>query len=129
MDIFNDEAIQSNIGELPFSELELACTTQVQYKKSTVFDITRLLPMILMGGAENSLHVFEVHVTDLAGQETVQPLTFKVPESAPAPAEVVYNNDADLWTNTATLTVSNAALAASVLEYRAVGDEGGKRPP
>ena len=124
MDIFNDEAIQSNIGELPFSELELACTTQVQYKKSTVFDITRLLPMILMGGAENSLHVFEVHVTDLAGQETVQPLTFKVPESAPAPAEVVYNNDADLWTNTATLTVSNAALAASVLEYRAVGDEG-----
>lgn len=80
--------------------------------------------MILMGGAENSLHVFEVHVTDLAGQETVQPLTFKVPESAPAPAEVVYNNDADLWTNTATLTVSNAALAASVLEYRAVGDEG-----
>lgn len=43
MDIFNDEAIQSNIGELPFSELELACTTQVQYKKSTVFDITRLL--------------------------------------------------------------------------------------
>ena len=124
MDIFNDEAIQSNIGELPFSELELACTTQVQYKKSTVFDITRLLPMILMGGAENSLHVFEVHVTDLAGQETVQPLTFKVPESAPAPAEVVYNNNADLWTNTATLTVSNAALAASVLEYRAVGDEG-----
>ena len=124
MDIFNDEAIQSNIGELPFSELELACTTQVQYKKSTVFDITRLLPMILMGGAENSLHVFEVHVTDLAGQETVQPLTFKVPESAPAPAEVVYNNDAALWTNTATLTVSNAALAASVLEYRAVGDEG-----
>ena len=110
MDIFNDEAIQSNIGELPFSELELACTTQVQYKKSTVFDITRLLPMILMGGAENSLHVFEVHVTDLAGQETVQPLTFKVPEAAPAPAEVVYNNDADLWTNTATLTVSNAAL-------------------
>lgn len=126
MDIFNDEAIQSNIGELPFSELELACTTQVQYKKSTVFDITQLLPMILMGGAEGSLHVFEVHVTDLAGQETIQPLTFKVPGVTPKPdpAEVVYNNDADLWANTATLTVSNATLAASVLEYRAVGDEG-----
>lgn len=114
MDLFNNEAIQSNIGELPFSELELACTTQVQYKKSTVFDITALVPMILMSGMAGSLHTFEVHVTDLAGQETVQSLVFKVPEVP----EVVYNNDADLWTNTATLTVSNAALANSVLEYR-----------
>lgn len=120
MDLFNDEGIQSNIGELPFSELELAYTTQVQYKKSTVFDITTLVPMILMGGTAGSLHTFEVHVTDLAGQETVQSLVFKVPESTPEPepAEVVYNNDANLWTNTATLTVSNAALANSVLEYR-----------
>lgn len=126
MDIFNDEAIQSNIKELPFSELELAHKTQVQYKKSTLFDITALVPMILEGGVAGTLHTFEVHVTDLAGQETVQSLVFKVPESTPNPdpAEVVYNNDADLWTNTATLTVSNAALANSVLEYRAVGDEG-----
>lgn len=122
MDIFNDETIQTAVGELPFFELELACTTQVQYKKSTVFDITRLLPMILIGGAENSLHVFEVHVTDLAGQETVQALTFKVPE-APLLPEVVYNSDADLWTNTATLTVGNADPATAVLEYRAAGEQ------
>ncbi|WP_418425471.1 PCMD domain-containing protein [Alistipes sp.] len=121
MDLFNDEGIQSNMGELPFSEFELACTTQVQYKKSTVFDITTLVPMILEGGAAGTLHTFEVRVTDLAGQETVQSLVFKVPESTPAPAEVVYNNDANLWTNTATLTVSNAALATSVLEYQAEG--------
>ena len=123
MDLFNDEGIQSNIGELPFSELELAYTTQVQYKKSTVFDITTLVPMILMGGTAGSLHTFEVHVTDLAGQETVQSLVFKVPESTPEPepAEVVYNNDADLWTNTATLTITNAPLATSVLEYQAEG--------
>lgn len=122
MDIFNDETIQTSVGELPFFELELACTTQVQYKKSTVFDITRLLPMILIGGAENSLHVFEVHVTDLAGQETVQALTFKVPE-APLLPEVVYNSDADLWTNTATLTVGNADPATAVLEYRAADEQ------
>lgn len=125
MDLFNDEAIQSILGELPFAELGLNCTTQVQYKKSTVFDITALVPLILMGGAEGSLHTFEVHVTDLAGQETVQPLTFKVPESTPEPepAEVTYNNDANLWTNTATLTISNAALGTSVLKYQATGDE------
>ena len=122
MDIFNDETIQTAVGELPFFGLELACTTQVQYKKSTVFDITRLLPMILIGGAENSLHVFEVHVTDLAGQETVQALTFKVPE-APLLPEVVYNSDADLWTNTATLTVGNADPATAVLEYRAADEQ------
>ena len=127
MDIFNDEAIHSTeLGELPFSELELAHKTQVQYKKSTLFDITALVPMILEGGVAGTRHTFEVHVTDLAGQETVQSLVFKVPESTPDPdpAEVVYNNDANLWTNTATLTVSNAPLANSVLEYRAVGDEG-----
>ena len=125
MDLFNDESIQSVFGEIMFSDLELNCTTQVQYKKSTVFDITTLVPMILEGGAEGSLHTFEVHVTDLAGQETVQPLTFKVPESTPEPepAEVAYNNDADLWANTATLTISNAALETSVLEYQAVGDK------
>lgn len=127
MDIFNDEAIHSTkLGELPFSELELAHKTQMQYKKSTLFDITALVPMILEGGTAGSLHTFEVHVTDLAGQETVQSLVFKVPESTPEPdpAEVVYNNDADLWTNTATLTITNASLATSVLEYQAVGDEG-----
>ena len=124
MDIFNDEAIHSTVlGELPFSELELAHKTQVQYKKSTLFDITALVPMILESNAAGSLHTFEVHVIDLAGQETVQSLVFKVPESTPEPepAEVVYNNDADLWTNTATLTITNAPLATSVLEYQAEG--------
>lgn len=124
MDIFNDEAIHSTVlGELPFSELELAHKTQVQYKKSTLFDITALVPMILESNAAGTLHTFEVHVTDLAGQETVQSLVFKVPESTPEPepAEVVYNNDADLWTNTATLTITNAPLATSVLEYQAEG--------
>ena len=123
MDLFNDEGIQSTFGEILFKDLNLNCTTQVQYKKSTVFDITTLVPMILEGGAAGTLHTFEVRVTDLAGQETVQSLVFKVPESTPDPdpAEVVYNNDADLWTNTATLTVSNAPLATSVLEYQAEG--------
>lgn len=126
MDLFNDEGIQSAFGEILFKTLELNCTTQVQYKKSTVFDITTLVPMILEGGAAGTLHTFEIHVTDLAGQETIQSLVFKVPESTPDPdpAEVVYNNDANLWTNTATLTVSNAALATSVLEYQAEGASG-----
>ncbi len=121
MDLFNDEGIQSAFGEILFKTLELNCTTQVQYKKSTVFDITTLVPMILEGGAAGTLHTFEIHVTDLAGQETIQSLVFKVPESTPDPdpAEVVYNNDANLWTNTATLTISNATLTTSVLEYQA----------
>lgn len=117
MNLFDDEVIQTNDEDIAFSNLNLAHQTQVQYKKSTLFDITTLVPMIPLGATAGSLHTFEVHVTDLAGQETVQSLVFKVPEVP----EVVYNNDADLWTNTATLTVSNAPLATSVLEYKAVG--------
>lgn len=119
MDIFNDEIIRTVIMDIPYAELGLDCTTQVQYKKSTVFDITNLVPMIMMGAEPNSLHIFEVHVTDLAGQQTVQALTFRAPGPAtdPEPA-VAYNNDADLWLNTATLTIENADAATAVLEYR-----------
>ena len=114
MNLFNEEVIHTTLMDIPFSMLNLDCTTQVQYKKSTVFDITALVPMILEGAEEGSLHTFEVHVTDLAGQETVQPLTFKAPV-----IPIVYNNDADLWANTASFTLENIPADASVsVQYK-----------
>lgn len=56
-------------------------------------------------------HVFKVSVTDLAGQTTVQDLTFHYGQ--------VTLETADLWQNTATLKIVPSATAASAtLEYK-----------
>ena len=96
----------------------LSWLTEIQYKKECVFDITALVPMILLLGPDpGSEHVFDVKVTDLAGQVTEQSLTF----TAPALVRV---DQTDLWKNTASLTISNQfADAGSVaLEYRIKGE-------
>lgn len=70
-----------------------------------------------LGAEAGSKHIFEVHVTDLAGQETVQKLTFQIPA---APITITYNDDANLWTNTATFTVANVPSNATnvKVQYR-----------
>lgn len=88
----------------------------IQYQKSTTFDITELVPLIAtLEAAPDSEHIFEVVVTDLAGQQTTQRLTFYMP-SPP----ITYNEDADLWLNTASFTLKNIpADAASVsVQYK-----------
>lgn len=67
----------------------LKCGTEIQYTKSTVFDITKLVPMIAMLPDAIGNHVFKVSVTDLAGQTTVQDLTFHYGQ--------VTLETADLW--------------------------------
>lgn len=115
LDLFNDSDV---IEEISFADLGLSCQTEIQYKKECVFDITALVPMILLLGPDpGSEHVFDVKVTDLAGQVTEQSLTF----TAPALVRV---DQTDLWENTASLTISNQfADAGSVVpEYRIKGE-------
>lgn len=115
LDLFNDSDV---IEEISFADLGLSCQTEIQYKKECVFDITALVPMILLLGPDpGSEHVFDVKVTDLAGQVTEQSLTF----TAPALVRV---DQTDLWKNTASLTISNQfADAGSVVpEYRIKGE-------
>lgn len=98
-------------GSIQYKDLGLKCGTEIQYTKSTVFDITKLVPMIAMLPDAIGNHVFKVSVTDLAGQTTVQDLTFHYGQ--------VTLETADLWQNTATLKIVPSATAASAtLEYK-----------
>ena len=54
LDLFNETQLPIGIN---YSDLGLNCTTQIQYQKSTVFDITRLVPMIQHGNPASDLQV------------------------------------------------------------------------
>lgn len=104
LNIFNETAIPG-LG-ISYEDLGLSCGAQVQYQKTCVFNITNLVPMILVleqMGIDASLiycqHTFNVSVTDLAGQSTTQPLIFD--------ASKVTLASADLWANTATLALKS----------------------
>lgn len=114
LNIFNETAIPGL--DISYEDLGLSCGAQVQYQKTCVFNITNLVPMILVleqMGIDASLiycqHTFNVTVTDLAGQSTTQPLIFD--------ASKVTLASADLWANTATLalkSISSNATSVSV---------------
>lgn len=104
LNIFNETEIPG-LG-ISYEMLGLSCGAQVQYQKACVFNITNLVPMILVleqMGIDTSLiycqHTFNVTVTDLAGQSTTQPLIFD--------ASKVTLASADLWANTATLALKS----------------------
>lgn len=104
LNIFNETEIPG-LG-ISYEMLGLSCGAQVQYQKACVFNITNLVPMILVleqMSIDASLiycqHTFNVTVTDLAGQSTTQPLIFD--------ASKVTLASADLWANTATLALKS----------------------
>lgn len=98
LDLFNEEAI---LDAIPYkSELGLDCSTLVQYKKSTLFDITKLVPMIAdLGAAMNSEHIFTVNVTDLTGRTTSQPIKFVIPNPTIAYEAGAWNDMANFKLN------------------------------
>lgn len=115
LNLFNDSEVIEGIS---FADLGLSCQTEIQYKKECVFDITSLVPMILLLGPDpGSEHVFDVKVTDLAGQVTEQSLTF----TAPALVRV---DQTDLWKNTASLSDHQPVRRRRrvALEYRIKGE-------
>lgn len=82
-------------------------------KTALEFDISALVPMIALIYTETSDHNFTLTVTDKKEQQTVKTLKFHL-TGAPT---VTYNNDADLWANTATVSVGNMPEGATV-QYR-----------
>lgn len=86
---------------------------QVQGQGSVSFDISALVPMIAMIYNEDSDHKFVLTVTDTKEQTTSKTLTFHLT----AKPTLAYNDDADLWANTATVTAEHLPDGATV-QYR-----------
>ena len=94
---------------------------QLQNQQYVFFQIGGLIDMLAMVCAEvteTTNSDFKFTVTDNAGQKTVITLKY-VKTVAPA---ITYNNDADLWANTASFTLNIPADATSVsVQYRIKG--------
>lgn len=87
------------------------------------FDISAFIPLIkqLYNGHErDSNHNFELTVTDAANQAAHETLKFHISGSEPA---IAYNDDADAWLNTATLTAEVPDGGKVAIEYRREGEE------
>lgn len=91
--------------------------------KQLSFDISSFVPLIkqLYNGHErDSNHNFELTVTDAANQMARETLKFHISGAEPS---VVYNNDANLWLNTATLTAEVPDGGNVAIEYRRAGEQ------
>lgn len=95
------------------ANLKFPCGDEVAGQTSVSFDISALVPMIALIYHETSDHKFTLAVTDAKEQTTTKTLTFHLT----APATLTYNDDADLWANTATVTAENVPDGAKV-QYR-----------
>jgi len=82
-------------------------------------DLSKLVPMILQLtdlGDITGDHNFTLSMKDAHGGSIEKTLVFYVPKPEAKPT-IVYNNDADLWKNTASLTVTDMPDGAKV-QYR-----------
>lgn len=92
---------------------------EVKGKTTLSFDISKLIPMIAeLNPTLTANHNFTLIVTDEKAQTTTKVLKFHL-TGAPV---VTYNDDADLWANTATLTAMRVPEGAKV-QYRVKGVE------
>lgn len=103
--------------EQALKELGLPAGATLKGLKEQLFDISALVPMIKAIYQENSLHTFKLKVTDKLGNVLEQSLQFHLT----GPSSITYNNDADLWKNTATLSAVVRAEGAVTAEYRKKG--------
>lgn len=91
---------------------------EVKGKTSVPFDVSELVPLIAQIHHETSDHKFILKVTDAKGQSTTKTLTCHL--TAKTTTTIAYNNDADLWANTATVSVEALPEGGSV-QYRVKG--------
>lgn len=82
-------------------------------KTDLTFDISTLIPLIGQIYQATGDHKFTLTVTDAQSQKTVKTLMFHTTSKT----TLTYNTDADLWKNTATVTVANLPMGAKV-QYR-----------
>ena len=100
------------------AQLGFPTPAQLLNKQHVYFQIGGLIDMLAMVCAEMTETTnsdFKFTVTDNAGQETV--ITLKYVKTVVSP--ITYNNDADLWANTASFTLNIPADATSVsVQYK-----------
>ena len=103
------------------AQLGFPTPAQLLNQQHVYFQIGGLIDMLAMVCAEvteTTNSDFKFTVTDNAGQETV--ITLKYVKTVVSP--ITYNNDADLWANTASFTLNIPADATSVsVQYRIKG--------
>lgn len=115
MDLTNPatEEMASMLAQLGFPT-----PAQLLNQQHVYFQIGGLIDMLAMVCAEMTETTnsdFKFTVTDNAGQETV--ITLKYVKTVVSP--ITYNNDADLWANTASFTLNIPADATSVsVQYK-----------
>ena len=87
-------------------------------------DLSTLVPLILslpeLGVSEEQIygnHEFSLSMSDALGRSIEKTLIFYVPTPAANPT-IVYNNDANLWTNKATFTLSDIPSQASSIAVK-----------
>ena len=86
------------------------------------FDISRFIPMIAKIYPETSDHKFKLTVRDNQAQQTIKTLKFHLTVEEPVAPTIAYNEDADLWTNTASFTVNRGTAKGDLyVEYRLTG--------
>ena len=111
LNLVNPGSMAEALGALGFPSGEA-----VSGKTALTFDISALVPMIAQIYNETSDHKFILKVTDAKGKSTTKTLTCHLTGKA----ALAYNNDADLWANTATVTTANVPDGGSV-QYRIKG--------
>ena len=90
-------------------------SNDVKDKTALSFDISKLIPLIAAIYDKSSDHNFTLTVTDSKNQSTTETLKFHLTGSS----NVAYNNDADLWANTASFKVKLGNEASEVkFEYK-----------
>ena len=111
LNLVNPGSMAEALGALGFPSGEA-----VSGKTALTFDISKLVPMIAQIYNETSDHKFILKVTDAKGKSTTKTLTCHLTGKV----ALAYNNDADLWANTATVTAANVPEGGSV-QYRVKG--------
>lgn len=94
--------------------------------RSVLFDVGSLVPLInMISGGMAATNNFTITLEDFSGRTLERTMSFTC-NSPKATGTIAYNNDADLWFNTATLTakVENAGGGTVAVEYKlATGTE------
>ena len=92
---------------------------EVKDAKELEFDISRFIPMIAKIYPETSDHNFKLTVRDNQAKQTEKTLKFHLTVEQPVLPTVAYNEDADLWANTASFTVNRGTAKGNLyVEYR-----------
>lgn len=139
-DNFSEESSINLVAENAFLKLTAESDVTLTADKAIFGDGVTTLTEVNIEAGENifvAIYASEnVRLTALVGGEEVKSATLDfvnnrvynlgvITLSKPASYTLAYNNDADLWANTATVSVEveNAELDGAVAKYRKVGEE------